>query len=201
MKIYHYTKCNRLDSIFNDGYIATEMKRTLNSAPKHTDNVWLTEKLQYPKTALPHLSMFAETSLLLHITNKHVHVDLDKIGAVFGSFYRFGFDSADTRFKKWWFCEERKAKRQDDDWIRMESIANKVGDDARTFWIAENDVLLENFSLEEHIDGGWKTILTNTSLSNLSSNEQDVIAKLKEISYQKCVEFNIPIFKPLPIAA
>lgn len=201
MKIYHYTKCNRLDSIFNDGYIATELTRTLDSAPKHTDNVWLTEKLQYPKTALPLLPMFAETSLLLHVTNKHVHVDLDKIGAVFGSFYRFGFDSADTRFKKWWFCEERKTKREDDDWIRMESVANKVGDDVRAFWIAENDVLLENFSLEEHIDGGWKTILTNTSLSNLSSNEQDVIAELKEISYQKCVEFNIPIFEPLPIAA
>ncbi|QWE00456.1 hypothetical protein FD967_10590 [Polynucleobacter sp. JS-Mosq-20-D10] len=201
MKIYHYTKCNRLDSIFNDGFIATEMKRTLNRAPKFTDNVWFTEKLQYPKTALPLLSMFTETQLMLHVLQKHVHVDLDKIGAIFGSFYRFGFDSTETRFKKWWYSDERVVIREQADWICMESVANKVGDDVRAFWIAEADVLLENFSLEEHVDGGWKTILSNTSLSNLSSKERDVIEKLKEVSYQKCIEFDIPIFEPLPIAA
>ena len=201
MKIYHYTKCNRLDSIFNDGFIATEMKRTLNTAPKHTDNVWLTEKLQYPKTALPLLPMFTETSLIVHMMHKNIYVDLDKIGTVIGNFYRFGFDSTDTRFKKWWYSDERVVMREKADWIRMESVANKVGDDVRAFWIAEKDVALENFSLEEHVDGGWKTILSNTSLSILSSKERDVIEKLKEVSYQKCMEFNIPTFKPLPIAA
>jgi hypothetical protein len=201
MKIYHYTKCNRLDSIFNDGFIATEMKRTLNTAPKHTDNVWLTEKLHYPKTALPIFSIFPETSLVLHTMHKNVHVDLDKIGAVVGGFYRFGFDSTDTRFKKWWYSDERVVMREKADWIRMESVANKVGDDVRAFWIAEKDVALENFSLEEHVDGGWKTILSNASLSNLSNTERDAIAKLKAVSYQKCMEFNIPTCEPIPMAA
>ena len=43
MKIYHYTKCNRLNSIFEDGFIATELKRTLGSGASLTDYVWLTE--------------------------------------------------------------------------------------------------------------------------------------------------------------
>ena len=79
----------------------------------------------------------------------------------------------------------------------MERVDNCAG----VFWIAEKDVALENFSLEEHVDGGWKTILSNTSLSILSSKERGVIEKLKEVSYQKCMEFNIPTFEPLPIAA
>jgi len=35
----------------------------------------------------------------------------------------------------------------------------------------------------------------------LSRNEQEVINNLRAISYQKCIEFDIPIFEPLPIAA
>ncbi len=201
MKIYHYTKCNKLGSIFNDGFIATEMKRTLNKTSKLTDYVWFTEKLQYPKTALPRLSNFTETDLMVHVMHKGVYVDLDKIGALFGNFYRFGFNSNETRFKKWWHRDERVELRKNAIWMRMESIANKVGDDVRTFWISESDVLLENFSLEEHVDGEWKTILSNTSISNLSIKERLVIEQLKEISYQKCVEFGIPTFEPLPIAA
>ena len=106
MKLYHYTKANRLHSIFTDGFIATEMKRSVNTMQKETDYVWFTEKLQYPKTALPAFSLFPETSLSTHLLNKNVHVDLGKIGAVIGNFYRFSFNSEDTRFKKWWHCDE-----------------------------------------------------------------------------------------------
>ena len=79
MKIYHYTKCNRLNSIFEDGFIATEKKRTISYVEKITDYVWLTEKQNYPKTALPMLSSLPETSLLIHLKHQGIHVDLDKI--------------------------------------------------------------------------------------------------------------------------
>ena len=191
MKIYHYTKCNRLNSIFTDGFIATEMKRTLGGGINLTDYVWLTEKLQYPKTALPLLGSFRETDLLIHLMNKHVHVDLDKIGAVFGKFYRFSFDSSDSRIKKWFFSEERKHLKNNQFWMRMESVANKVDDDVRSFWIATEDLTLENFSLDV-FDGGWKVLLENVSLSNLSTEALNTISELKAISTAKCIEHGIP---------
>ena len=191
MKIYHYTKFNRLNSIFTDGFIATEMKRTLGGGINLTDYVWLTEKLQYPKTALPLLGSFRETDLLIHLMNKHVHVDLDKIGAVFGKFYRFSFDSSDSRIKKWFFSEERKHLKNNQFWMRMESVANKVDDDVRSFWIATEDLTLENFSLEV-FDGGWKVLLENVSLSNLSTEALNTISELKAISTAKCIEHGIP---------
>ena len=201
MMIYHYTKCNRLSSIFNDEFIATEMSRTLSPLQSHTDFVWLTEKQQYPKTALPLITSFPETSLVMHLTNKNIHVDLDKIGQMFGSFYRFSFDSKDERLKKWWFSEQRKTKLNCADWMRMESVANKVGDDVRSFWISTQNLNLENFSLEVHEDGIWKKLLTNTSMSRLNPNEKAVIKHLIAASNQKCVEFNLPLFEPLKMAA
>jgi hypothetical protein len=191
MKIYHYTKCNRLNSIFEDGFIATELKRTLSSGDNLTDYVWLTEKLSYPKTALPLISNHLETSLVVHLQHKGVYVDLDKLGAEFGRFYRFGFDSTDVRVKKWFYCDERKQLKNNAGWMRMESVANKVDDDVRSFWIATQDLALENFSLEV-FDGGWKMLLDNTSLSNLNGESRKVIDELKEISIEKCEEFNIP---------
>ena len=128
MKVFHYTKGNRLNDIFNDGFIETEMKRTLSYTKKNTDFVWLTEKQTYPKTALPMLSMFPETNLTIHLQHKGVVVDLDKIGKVFGNFYRFGFDSADTRLKKWYFSAERRKIQNNFNWLQMEKVANKVGD-------------------------------------------------------------------------
>jgi hypothetical protein len=191
VKIYHYTKCNRINSIFEDGFIATEMRRTLSDAPKCTDFVWLTEKLSYPKTALPYLSMFPETSLINHIQYKGIAVDLDKIGNIFGNFYRFSFDSTDNRLKKWFFCQERTVARLSNHWIRMESVANKVGDDIRAFWISNEDLALENFSLEV-FDGSWKMLLKNTSLSNLKAAEVNVIDNLRAKSVIFCDKFNIP---------
>ena len=178
-------------NLFTDGFIATEMKRTLGGGINLTDYVWLTEKLQYPKTALPLLGSFRETDLLIHLMNKHVHVDLDKIGAVFGKFYRFSFDSSDSRIKKWFFSEERKHLKNNQFWMRMESVANKVDDDVRSFWIATEDLTLENFSLEV-FDGGWKVLLENVSLSNLSTEALNTISELKAISTAKCIEHGIP---------
>jgi hypothetical protein len=191
MKIYHYTKCNRLNSIFEDGFIATELKRTLGNGRSATDYVWLTEKLSYPKTALPLISNMPETSLVVHIQHKGIYVDLDKLGAEFGRFYRFSFDSADTRIKKWFFSEERKHLKNDALWMRMESVANKVDDDVRSFWIATQDLALENFSLEV-FDGGWKMLLENVSLSNLSAECKSIIAKIQAVSIENCKEFGIP---------
>ena len=51
MKIYHYTKGISMNSIFTDGFIATERKRGLSQIHLLTDCVWLTEKTQFPKTA------------------------------------------------------------------------------------------------------------------------------------------------------
>lgn len=191
MKIYHYTKCNRLNSIFEDGFIATEMKRTLSGEPKNTDFVWLTEKHTYPKTALPLFSTLPETCLLTHLKHKGVYVDLDKIGAIIGKFYRFGFNSADDKFTKWFNSKERTVARCSNQWMVMESIANKVGDDIRSFWIAKEDLPLENFSLEV-FDGGWKMLLDNVSVSNLSDKSKETINELMSLSVKVCEEFDIP---------
>lgn len=193
MRIYHYTKSNRLNSIFEDGFIATEKKRSLNPVHKNTDYVWLTEKPIYPKTALPMLSMFAETLLTTHLRNKGVVVDLGKIGKVFGNFYRFSFDSSDERLQKWFYSEERKIARNSNEWVNMESVANKVGDDIRSFWFSTNDLMLENFSLEVFENGQWNMLLLNASLSNLTDEEIKVIDAHTEISRQKCIEFGIPV--------
>ena len=197
MKIYHYTKSNRLNSIFEDGFIATEMKRTVSREPKNTDYVWLTEKQTYPKTALPMFSMFPELSLMTHMRNKGIHVDLDKIGAVIGKFYRFGFDSTDARFTKWFHSKERTVARCTNQWITMESIANKVGDDIRSFWIATEDLPLENFSLEV-FDGGWKLLLEGASVSKLNAENLKTINNLMGESIGWCEEYGIPASHKAP---
>jgi hypothetical protein len=88
MKIFHYTKGYCLNSIFTDGFIATETKRSISGGQKVTDHVWLTEKTNYPKTALPSISGVPESELAVHLSNKSVHVDLDKVGNYVGSFFR-----------------------------------------------------------------------------------------------------------------
>jgi hypothetical protein len=191
MKIYHYTKCNRLNSIFCDGFIATEMNRASSNVIKNTDYVWLTEKNSYPKTALPLLTNFAETSLALHLQHKGIYVDLDKIGSEIGRFYRFSFESTDSRIKKWFFSEERKTLKNNLNWILMESIANKVGDDVRSFWFAKQNLTLENFNLEV-FDRGWNMLLEDVSLSSLCNQSLNTINELKTLSIQKCKQFGIP---------
>lgn len=191
MKIYHYTKCNRLNSIFEDGFIATEKKRNLSKVITYTNYVWLTEKKSYPKTAMPALSIFPETIMSNHLAHKNIYVDLDKIGKVFGNFYRFSFDSTDTRIKKWFWSDERKKMIGNASWMGMESIANKVGDDVRCFWIATDDLVLENFGLEVYENGGWRELLSDSYLSNLTDEEKTIISEHRAISVQKCRQFGI----------
>lgn len=174
-----------------DGFIATELKRTLGGGFSATDYVWLTERQTYPKTALPLIGGFPETSILMHVQHKGIYVDLDKLGALFGKFYRFSFESTDARIKKWFFSKERKALMNNPFWMRMENMANKVGDDVRSFWISTEDIPLENFCLEV-FDNGWKPLLENTSLSNLSPESINIIEQLKTSSVQICEEFGIP---------
>ena len=192
MKIYHYTKTIKLNSIFEDGFLATEGERSLNSISHITNYVWLTEKTSYPKTALPLVPMFLETNLITHLQHKNVFVDLDKIGSVFGKFYRFSFESSDARLKKWFFSNERNLLQHNSIWSQMESKANKVGDDVRSFWISANRIALENFSLEVFENGKWNYVLQNTTLSNLNTSDTQVIEKLKCESIAKCEELGIP---------
>lgn len=175
MNIYHYTKGYSLRSIMDDGFIATESKRGINKAEKITDYVWLTEKKQYPKTALPLVYGMLETNLAMHLGSQKPHVDLVKLGQFIGGVWRFSFDSDDSRFKKWRSSNERNLIQNDIEWRRMESIANKVGDEVSTFWIATADVALEKFTLEEYVDGAWVIRLLNCSFSSLNCNSQDLI--------------------------
>jgi len=198
MKIYHYTKGFALNSIFEDGFIATESKRGLNNAVRNvTDNVWLTEKTSYPKTALPYIRGLEETNLRMHLSMANVHVDLNKIGEYMGGAYRFVFITEDTRFKKWFFCEERKKMIKNTHWAFMENVANRVGDEARKFWISDKDVMLENFTLQVFDNGIWVDRLTNCSLSNLSEAEKTVIKEIRNASLHKCNEhgFRLDDFK------
>jgi hypothetical protein len=192
MKIYHYTKGYCLNSIFTDGFIATETKRCISGGKKETDNVWLTEKDIYPKTALPLINGLPETDLLLHAVQKSMYVNLDRVGQYTGNFYRFGFESTDTRFKKWWYSEERAQMKSNNLWTSMESIANKVGDDVRSFWISRHDVALEDFSLEVY-SGGWITLISNGSVKDADLETLTLIYSLMEMSAAKCNELGMPL--------
>ena len=191
MKIYHYTKGFCLNSIFTDGFIATEAKRYITGGQKQTDYVWLTEKSIYPRTALPRINVLAETDLMTHIHNKGVIVDLDKVGRYTGNFYRFGFESTDTRFKKWWHSEERIQMKSNKMWAGMESLANKVGDDVRSFWISPHDVALEDFSLEVYA-GGWITLISKGSVKDVNLETLTLIYSLMAMSASKCNELGMP---------
>ena len=191
MKIFHYTKGYCLNSIFTDGFIATETKRSITGGKKETDYVWLTEKNIYPKTALPHIGGLPETNLMSHIYHKGVNVDLDKVGQYTGNFYRFGFESIDTRFKKWWHSYERAQMKSNKLWTTMESVANKVGDDVRSFWISPHDVTLENFSLEVYA-GGWITLISNGSVKEADLETLTLIYSLMEMSASKCNKLGFP---------
>ena len=191
MKIYHYTKGYCLNSIFTDGFIATETKRSISCGHRETDYVWFTEKTNYPKTALPSISGVPESNLCVHLSQKSVHVDLDKVGNHVGSFFRFGFESTDSRFKKWWYSDERASMKSNQLWSKMESVANKVGDDVRSFWISPHDVALENFSLEIFA-GDWITLISNGSVSDADLETLTLIYSLMDSSKSKCLELGFP---------
>ena len=191
MKIYHYTKCLSMNSIFTDGFIATEGKRGINKTAKSTDCAWLTEKTQFPKTALPFVSVLPETNLRMHL-NQSIYIDLDKLSQFTGGIYRFGFDSNEKRFTKWKYSSERKAVENSIEWRRMESVANKVGDDIRSFWVSSSDILLTNFTLEEFSNGKWIIVLENCSFNDLTEEEEVRIIDIKSTSISMCEKYGIP---------
>lgn len=191
MKIYHYTKGISMNSIFTDGFIATERKRGLNQINKLTDCAWLTEKTQFPKTALPFISHMPETNINIHINNA-VYVDLNKLSEFTKGIYRFVFESDEDRFEKWRFSNSRNKVESNINWRQMESIANKVGDDHRSFWISDNDIALSNFSLEEFKNNNWNSVLTHCSFGKLSKNEISIIEQIKLKSKSACKEYGLP---------
>jgi hypothetical protein len=157
--IYHYTKGYTLGSIFNDGFIATERKRGLSRIRKNTDFVWLTAQQRFPKTALPNISSIPSSNLALHTSIRGLVVDYDAIAAECEGLFRFGFSSEDKRFKRWWHSEERKQMLNNTEWRSMESLANKVGDEVRQFWISTDDVWLCDYTLERFENGQWTTLI------------------------------------------
>lgn len=193
MKLYHYTKGVSINSIFTDGFIATEGKRGINRISHLTECVWLTEKTRFPRTAMPYVSLMPETNLMAHIGKNAPFVDLDRLGDLVGGVFRFSFDSTDTRFKKWWFSKERKSVENNIEWRTMESIANKVGDEVRSFWISSEDVQLNKFSLEVFANGVWKMILNDVSLSTLNEGERSIIETISERSKKLCLEHGLPV--------
>ena len=157
--IYHYTKGYCLKSIFNDGFIATESKRGLNPAPRVTDYVWLTSSFRFPKTALPLLSNIPSTSLEMHLYAGPLAMDYESISRACAGLYRFGFHETDNRFTPWFRSNERRAMRGNHKWEMMERIANKVGDDVRSFWISTNDITLSRYTLERLVNNQWVTLI------------------------------------------
>ena len=164
--IYHYTKGFTLKSIFSDGFIATEGKRGLSRIRKNTDFVWLTAQQRFPKTALPNIPGIPSSNLALHSSIKGLVVDYEAITAETEGLYRFGFSSEDKRFKRWWHSEERTQMLNNIEWRLMESLANKVGDDVRQFWIATDDVALHDYTLEGLESGQWKTLIDSSNDGN-----------------------------------
>jgi hypothetical protein len=149
MKIYHYTKGLHLKSIFNDGFIATEQKRNLNpEIPFYTDLVWLTESSTVPVTALPFIPSIPSTNLELRGRIKNMATDYSAISKLIGGFWRFGFDSKHPKCEKWFFSKARNEAYKDPGMLHMDQIANRVGDNIRNFWVSEEDIPLDIFTLE-----------------------------------------------------
>lgn len=190
MKIYHYTKGMNIESIFHDGAIATERKRGLSRIQKNTDYVWLTESQRFPKTALPYVSTIPSSILSNHLHCKNIHVDLSGIAEASGGLYRFGFDSGDDRFKKWFYSSERKEIASLDAWNKMEKIANKVGDNVREFWISTDDIQLKNFSLESFENGKWEKLMEDAGFED---GYDEIVDMLCMRSRAVCDEYGIKL--------
>jgi len=174
--IYHYTKGYTLKSIFTDGFIATEGKRGLSRSPKFTDLVWLTSQKVFPKTALPSISTIPSSSLALHYSVKNVAVDYDAIAESCEGLFRFGFTTDDRRIKRWWHSDERSQMLNNPFWRHMESLANKVGDEVRQFWISTGDLELRNFVLERLESGRWVTVINSLDGDSLEQSNEVIEA-------------------------
>ena len=181
--IYHYTKGYCLKSIFDDGFIATERKRGINKTPHLTDFVWLTTGVRFPKTALPLIPSIPSTSLSLHLFTKSLTMDYEAISQVCAGLYRFGFSENDPRFKRWFRSEERQSMLGNEKWESMERIANKVGDDVRSFWISLSDIPLTKYTLEHLVNGQWNKLIDVTAEVS-ATPDSSVLTSLRDNSSQ-----------------
>lgn len=191
MKIYHYTKGIHLNSIFTDGFIATEQARNLNySVPFATDLAWFTEKTTCPITALPRIPSIPATDLQVQASIRNLHTDFVKIGMSIGSFWRFGFDSETSIFEKWHFSKAKKDCSKNPLTFHMEKIARDVGDEPRKFWVSSRNVPLVNTTLEylSPTSGEWELVMSDFSITDKSDETQTQIEDLCNLSKRICNE-------------
>ena len=195
MKIYHYTKGIHLNSIFTDGFIATEQTRNLNySAPFATDLAWFTEKTTCPITALPRITSIPATNLNLQASIRNLHTNSVEIGMYIGSFWRFGFDSENSIFEKWHFSNAKKECSNNPLAFLMEKIARDVGDEPRKFWVSSQNVRLLNTTLEylSPISGEWELVMDKFSITDKSPATQMRIIDLCDLSKEICNQLGFP---------
>lgn len=185
MKIYHYTKGIHLNSIFTDGFIATEQTRNLNyQAPFATDLAWFTEKTTCPITALPRISSIPATDFNVQASMRYFPTDFVKIGKYIGCFFRFSFDSENSIFQKWHFSQARKECSKNPLGNHRERIAKAVGDEPGRFWVSPVNVPLEKTTLEylSPISGEWEVAISEFSITDKCPIVQKYINFLCEIS-------------------
>jgi hypothetical protein len=195
MKIYHYTKGIHLNSIFTDGFIATEQTRNLNYwAPFATDLAWFTEKTTCPITALPRIPSIPATNLKVQASIQNLHTDFIKIGTHIGSFWRFGFDSEKSIFEKWHFSKAKKDSSKNPLAFHMEKIARDVGDEPRKFWVSSQNVPLINTTLEylSPISREWEIVMDEFSITDKSPATQMRIIDLCDLSKEICNQLGFP---------
>jgi hypothetical protein len=95
----------------------------------------------------------------MHLYAGSLAMYYESISRASAGLYRFGFHETDNRFTQWFRSNERRAIRGDHKWEMMERIANKVGDDVRSFWISTNDITLSRYTLERLVNNQWVTLI------------------------------------------
>ena len=198
MKIYHYTKGIHLNSIFTDGFIATEQTRNLNyskQAPFVTDLAWFTEKTSCPITALPYISSIHSTNLNIQQNVRNLHTDFVEIGKHIGYFWRFGFDSKNSIFEKWHSSSARANALKSRLGRAIEKIASNVGDEPRKFWVSNRNVLLKNTTLEflSPKSRSWEIAIDEFSINDKNPALQKHIVNILNLSEEYCNQLGFPI--------
>jgi hypothetical protein len=184
--VHHYFKGVSLYSMFTDGFIATESKRSINRmVRKNTDCVWFTSKDTYPKTALPRISGIPYTDLDSQ-QRVPISVDHDDLAVYVGGVFRFSLKLDEHKeVKLWKDSAERVIALRIADWARMERIANKVGDNINCYWYSSTDIPLENVTLQQY-KGGWVDVLPNLCVSSVTAEQQAIIDSLMAESAEVC---------------
>lgn len=175
-KIYHYTKGYAVESILQEGFIALEGTRGNIMMKPATSFVWFTSKRTYPLTALPYVPMLPYTNLSNHLADPKPKINWDELSRVAGGLFRFEFSASDERVQQWKFSKFRTNNICNSKIKMLELIANKCGDDASSFFISANAMLLQNCKLQMLFSGGWVDLLNFSSdgtIEQLSSYTLD----------------------------